>query len=113
MIRGPLSFAIWAECFLFPRGSMVAAIIAPTTAAVAAASAAATTAATTAAAAAATTTLGECCHEFCILSHNFGHLFALLCEFGLEESKVIECRCGCDGQAGSCFRHTVFLRRRE
>ena len=101
MIRGPLSFAIWAECFLFPRGSMVATIVAPTTAAVAAASAAATT------------TLGECCHEFCILGHNFRHLFALLREFGLEESKVIECRCGCDGQAGSRFRHTVFLRRRE
>ena len=87
---------------------MVAAIVAADKAATAA-----STTATTAAAAAITTTLGEYWYEIHVLGHNFGHLFALLREFGLEESKVIECRCGCDGQAGSRFRHTVFLRRRE
>jgi hypothetical protein len=84
--------AIWAEFFLFPRGLMATVIVVATAAAAAvAASTAATTATAPPAAAATTTTLGECCHEFHVLSHYFRHLFALLCKFGLEESKGIEC----------------------
>ena len=75
--------AIWTEFFLFPRGTIAAVIVAAATA--------------VAATSAAITTLGECCHEFCVLGHNFRHLFALLHKFSLEESKGIKCRCGGDG----------------
>jgi hypothetical protein len=66
--------AVGAEFFLFPWGFLPTAIVAAATFASAAA---------TAPAFATTATLGECCHEFCILRHDFQYLLALLNEFGL------------------------------
>ncbi len=66
--------AVGAEFFLFPWGFVPTAVVAD--AAYASAAAAAPTVATIA-------TLGECCHEFCILRNDFRYLLALLREFGL------------------------------
>jgi hypothetical protein len=70
--------AVGAEFFPFPLGFVPTAAVAA--AAFVSAAAASTTAAT---AVAAITTLGECCHETCILRHDFQYLLALLRKFGL------------------------------
>jgi hypothetical protein len=72
--------AVGSECFLFPWGFVLTA--ADTDVALASATAAAAAAAA-AAAITATATLGECCHETCVLCHDFQYLLALLRKFGL------------------------------
>jgi hypothetical protein len=67
--------AVGAEFFLFSWGFVPTAVDADT--------AFASAAAAIAAAIAAATTLGECCHETCVLYHDFQYLLALLCKFGL------------------------------
>ena len=66
--------AVGAYFFLFPWGFVPTVIVAAAAFAFAASAALTVTAATT---------LGECCHECCILRHDFCYLFALLCKFGL------------------------------